>query len=73
MSGFVGCGSPRLQSRLFNQVVAERLDSIDRLMDGDLAYKHDNGAVFPLFQPRPSSRAATPLRSAPPVRWSDTA
>lgn len=35
-----------LQSRLFNDVLTERIDSIDRLMDGDLAYKHDNGACF---------------------------
>jgi tRNA pseudouridine13 synthase len=35
-----------LQSELFNQVVARRIDSLDRLMDGDLAEKHDNGAVF---------------------------
>ncbi len=35
-----------LQSRLFNEVVARRLDSLDRLMDGDLAYKHENGACF---------------------------
>ena len=35
-----------LQSRMFNDVVARRIDSLDRLMTGDLAYKHENGAVF---------------------------
>ncbi|MGA2232310.1 MAG: tRNA pseudouridine(13) synthase TruD [Tepidisphaeraceae bacterium] len=35
-----------LQSSLFNQVVAARINSLDKLMVGDLAYKHDNGAVF---------------------------
>ena len=37
-----------LQSRLFNDVVARRLRSntLDRLLDGELAWKHDNGAVF---------------------------
>ena len=35
-----------LQSRLFNEVVSRRIDSLDRLMDKDLAYKHDNGACF---------------------------
>jgi tRNA pseudouridine13 synthase len=35
-----------LQSRLFNEVVAARIDSLDRLMDEDLAYKHENGACF---------------------------
>ncbi|MGC9454269.1 MAG: tRNA pseudouridine(13) synthase TruD [Phycisphaerae bacterium] len=34
------------QSEIFNAVLARRLDSIDRLFDGDLAMKHDNGAVF---------------------------
>src|SRR6266516_521472 len=35
-----------LQSELFNQVVAKRIDSIDRLVEGDLAWKHENGACF---------------------------
>lgn len=35
-----------LQSRLFNEVVARRIDSLDRLMDGDFACKHENGACF---------------------------
>ena len=35
-----------LQSRMFNEVVMQRADSIDKLLDGDLAYKHDNGACF---------------------------
>jgi tRNA pseudouridine13 synthase len=35
-----------LQSRLFNDVVARRIDSLGRLMQGDLAYKHENGACF---------------------------
>src|SRR5882724_10476175 len=35
-----------LQSELFNQVLAQRIDSIDRLVDGDLAWKHENGACF---------------------------
>jgi len=38
-----------LQSKLFNEVLAHRMQSaasIDHLMDGDMAYKHDNGACF---------------------------
>jgi tRNA pseudouridine13 synthase len=35
-----------LQSRMFNEVVAQRIGGLDRLMDGDLAYIHDNGACF---------------------------
>ena len=34
------------QSHLFNQVVAARINELDRVYAGDLAYKHDNGAVF---------------------------
>jgi tRNA pseudouridine13 synthase len=35
-----------LQSRLFNDVLAKRINWLDRLMDEDLAYKHENGACF---------------------------
>jgi len=35
-----------LQSRVFNDVVARRINDIDGLLDGDVAYKHDNGACF---------------------------
>lgn len=34
------------QSELFNRVLAERIGGLGRLEDGDLAYKHENGAVF---------------------------
>ncbi len=34
------------QSFLFDQAVARRIDSIDKLMTGDLACKHINGACF---------------------------
>lgn len=37
-----------LQSRLFNDVVAARIDSLDKLISGDLAWKHENGACFPV-------------------------
>ncbi len=39
-----------LQSRLFNEVLSQRLAAMDQLMDGDLAYKHDNGACFRVEQ-----------------------
>jgi tRNA pseudouridine13 synthase len=35
-----------LQSQLFNQVLAQRITQLDQLLDGDLAYKHENGACF---------------------------
>jgi tRNA pseudouridine13 synthase len=31
---------------MFNDVVAARINALDRLMDEDLAYKHENGACF---------------------------
>lgn len=34
------------QSFLFDQVLEARLPAIDRVMEGDLAWKHDNGACF---------------------------
>jgi tRNA pseudouridine13 synthase len=39
-----------LQSRVFNEVVARRVESLDRLMDGDLAWRHEGGAVFRVAQ-----------------------
>jgi len=35
-----------VQSDLFNQVLARRITSIDRLETGDIAWKHNNGACF---------------------------
>jgi tRNA pseudouridine13 synthase len=35
-----------LQSRMFNDLLSRRIDSIDQLMTGDIAYKHENGACF---------------------------
>jgi hypothetical protein len=34
------------QSDLLNRVIAQRIDSIDRVLVGDLAWKHINGACF---------------------------
>ncbi len=34
------------QSELFNETVARRIDRIDQLQDGDIAWKHVNGASF---------------------------
>jgi tRNA pseudouridine13 synthase len=34
------------QSALFDRVLDERLEEFDKVMEGDLAYKHDNGACF---------------------------
>jgi tRNA pseudouridine13 synthase len=40
-----------LQSELFNQVVARRIDALDRLLEGDLACRHDSGACFTVENP----------------------
>lgn len=40
------------QSYLFNQVVIARMPEIDRLLQGDMAYKHDNGACFRVEDPQ---------------------
>jgi tRNA pseudouridine13 synthase len=39
------------QSLIFNEMVAERLATIDRVQAGDLAEKADNGAVFAVEDP----------------------
>ena len=36
------------QSHIFNLVLMKRLSSFDRLLEGDIAYKHENGACFPV-------------------------
>jgi tRNA pseudouridine13 synthase len=53
------------QSDLFNAVLAARLRQIDRMLDGDMAYKHDNGACFQVEdaqaeQPRCDAFAISP-------------
>lgn len=35
-----------MQSRGFNAAVARRIEVIDDLLDGDIAFKHENGACF---------------------------
>jgi tRNA pseudouridine13 synthase len=39
------------QSQLFNAVVAARVRGLDRVLAGDLAWKHDSGAVFLVDDP----------------------
>ena len=39
------------QSDLFNRVLAARMPNIDKLLLGDMAYMHDNGACFHVEQP----------------------
>lgn len=35
-----------LQSRVFNEIAARRIDTLGTLLPGDFAYKHENGACF---------------------------
>ncbi len=39
------------QSQLFNQIVAQRVNGLDRLVRGDLAWRHPQGAVFRVEDP----------------------
>jgi tRNA pseudouridine13 synthase len=39
------------QSDLFNRVLAARMPNIDKVLLGDMAYKHDNGACFRVEEP----------------------
>lgn len=39
------------QSHLFNRLLARRIDRIDRMLAGDWAMKHTNGACFPVLDP----------------------
>ena len=53
------------QSRIFNAVVAERIDSIDRVLVGDLAQRGDSGGVFTVEdaaaeQPRADAHEISP-------------
>jgi tRNA pseudouridine13 synthase len=39
------------QSLIFNEIVIRRIDSLDRVLAGDLAEKADNGAIFTVEDP----------------------
>ncbi len=39
------------QAALFNEVVARRLSTLDRILPGDIALKHSNGACFAVTDP----------------------
>jgi len=54
-----------LQSQLFNRVLDSRMPDIDRLERGDLAYKHDSGAVFMVTDPAAESPRAERFEVSP--------
>lgn len=53
------------QSNLFDRIVTMRLDTLDVLWPGDLAYKHDNGACFVVTDPAAEQPRADRLEISP--------
>ncbi len=53
------------QSALFNRLLAERLSTIDRLEQGDLAWIHGKGAVFVVHEPQQEQPRADRLEISP--------
>lgn len=59
-----------VQSEVFNRVILERLQTLDTLLPGDLAFLHRNGACFPVVdaaaeQPRAASFELSPSGPMP--------
>ncbi len=48
----LGLYASAYQSRLFDRVLAARIDELDRIEEGDVAWKHDSGAQFLVEDPR---------------------
>ena len=53
------------QSHLFDRLLEMRLDSIDLLWPGDLAWKHDNGACFLVSDPQAEQPRADRFEISP--------
>jgi tRNA pseudouridine13 synthase len=53
------------QSRIFNEVLARRLSDIDKVWDGDLAEKADNGAIFAVTDPAAEQARAERFEISP--------
>lgn len=54
-----------LQSQLFNEVVASRIESLDQVKKGDLAMKHENGACFLVDDPQVEQARADSFEISP--------
>jgi tRNA pseudouridine13 synthase len=66
----VGKGMLRLyasayQAWLFNRVLARRIDTLDRLIPGDLAWKHDTEALFSVTDPAADQARALAFEVSP--------
>ena len=46
------------QSSLFDQVLEERLDTLEQINEGDIAFKHENGACFLVKDAAPEAERA---------------
>jgi len=53
------------QSDLFNRVLAARMPDIDKVLLGDMAYKHVNGACFRVEQPDVEQPRCAPFEISP--------
>lgn len=53
------------QSFLFNNILARRINRIDRVLVGDWAMKHDNGACFPVEDAAKEQRRADGFEISP--------
>lgn len=53
------------QSWIFNQVLARRIDTLDRVLEGDLAYKHETGGIFLVEDAAAEQRRATSFEISP--------
>jgi len=61
------------QSAIFNEVLVSRLETLDRILDGDMACKHENGAFFRVTdaaaeQPRADAFQISPTGPIPGYR-----
>ncbi len=54
-----------LQSELFNLLLTRRFESLEQVETGDLAFKHDNGAVFRVENPEEEMPRAQRLEISP--------
>jgi len=53
------------QSQLFDQLLEQRLPDLQRLQDGDIAYKHENGACFRVATARDEQSRAERFEISP--------
>lgn len=54
-----------VQSEVFNRVLAARLDTTDRLLAGDIAWRHNNGACFAVEDPDAEQSRCADLEISP--------